>query len=56
MNEQQKVAYLMEDFNTDEQTARDVLAFMDVWFAEFQRTGDTLAARAAAWRWALEQG
>lgn len=55
-NEQQRAAYLMEYFDTDEQTARDVLAFMDVWFAEFQRTGDMLAARAAAWRRALEQG
>lgn len=54
MNENEKIAYLMERFGTDEQTARDVLAFMDVWIAEHRRTGDAAAARAAAWRWALE--
>ena len=56
MSEQERAALLMEHFGIDEQTARDVLAFMGVWITEHKRTGDAAAARAAAWRWALSEG
>ena len=56
MTEQEQIAYLMEQFSIDEQTARDVRIFMGVWLAEHKSTGNAAAARAAAWMWALSEG